>query len=129
MGSSYSGAPVDVPAVLSSADTAAANRDAAALTTHLDDMFGTIANVTGARNKGVTYTNTSGRPKMCYVKFYMAVGSVTGITVTINGVAIAYNLYYDPTTAYNHTVNFIVPNGATYRVDSDDAYVSWFEQT
>ena len=75
--------------------------------------------VTGSRAKGVTYTNTTGRPIQLLINASFNTGSIT-----LNGL----NIPVEDGTAYGF-INVIVPNTHTYRIDfaGGTPIVSWSE--
>jgi hypothetical protein len=77
-----------------------------------------------ARTTGVTYYNTTGRP--IQVNAYDSVsGNLTGyqvLTITVNGLLVAYNRMYLATEVNSCFVSAIVPPGASYVVTISGSY-------
>lgn len=96
-----------------------------------DGIFGvnqTWQNVESSRSNNVTYTNTTGKPISVFVTYYDTRGSTTqgaGCLVYINNVLMTSASYW------LGRAFFIVPNGATYRVNylesAYDRVWHWFE--
>jgi hypothetical protein len=83
----------------------------------------TWQDVKSSRSSMVTYTNTSGKP--IQVAITIGSGGNTTRSFYINGVAVAYAYGYD--WADYSTMNFIIPNGATYKADGGYTISKWFE--
>ena len=94
----------------------------------------TWQDVTGSRALSTNYTNSTGYPIM--ISVWMDAGTGVGgnrtINILVNGVVTYYFGYY--TTTGNNIIggNLIIPNGATYQVNSSGANVTqtlntWYE--
>lgn len=82
--------------------------------------------VKASRAAGTTYTNTTGKPIAGHVSSTQAATGGYTITVTVNGVALAYG-FYAGVGAYGYA-DFIVPPGATYSVTvSGGSLATWLE--
>lgn len=79
--------------------------------------------VTASRASGVTYTNSSGRPKL--VSIFAANGLATR-GISVGGVLVSQ---FTPTSAGNisTTISAVVPNGATYSVTAGTSIAAWME--
>lgn len=79
--------------------------------------------VTASRASGVTYTNSSGRPKL--VSVFAANGLATR-GISVSGVLVSQ---FTPTSAgtISTTISVVVPNGATYSVTAGTSINTWME--
>ncbi|MDG9780797.1 hypothetical protein [Metapseudomonas otitidis] len=79
--------------------------------------------VTASRASGVTYTNSSGRPKL--VSIFAANGLATR-GISVGGVLVSQ---FTPTSAgtISTTISAVVPNGATYSVTAGTSINTWME--
>lgn len=74
----------------------------------------TWQNVTASRAAGTTYTNTTGKPIMVFVRG--AASAIGGnFTITVNGTTIGSTTQGYTSNALN-SASFIVPNGQTYSI-------------
>ena len=80
----------------------------------------TWQNVSGSRSKGVTYTNSTGKPIFVYILLQDINDNFNAITVDGIGAGAESNLAELPN-------QFIVPNGSVYRVDDDVYILKWNE--
>lgn len=79
--------------------------------------------VTASRASGVTYTNSSGRPKL--VSIFAANGLATR-GISVSGVLVSQ---FTPTSAgtISTTISAVVPNGTTYSVTAGTSINTWME--
>lgn len=87
----------------------------------------TWQNVLGSRNWATNYTNTTGRPIQVSVTAIDPSAGNLAFQITVGGVVVAREYHG---TASQATVTAIVPAGAVYRVDRDDAndtLTNWVE--
>lgn len=88
----------------------------------------TWQNVLGSRAKGVTYTNTTGRP----IQVNVVIGYQDddgGLTASVSGVQVAILSGEAPSGsgAWTGYVSFIVPNNATYILSGSPPVFVWSE--
>lgn len=85
-------------------------------------------NVTGSRSINTTYTNTSSNPRMVSISLPDTNNQTPTVSVLVGGVTIM-SLNYDSGSNFGaHAYSFIVPSGATYRVNLTSGTVSiWSE--
>jgi hypothetical protein len=85
--------------------------------------------VSASRGSGVTYTNSTGRTIV--VSAWSTTGGITNqiANVYVNGVPIISNSLYSNGPGYSAFAYFLVPPGATYRIDFGNAGVTtkWLE--
>ena len=92
-----------------------------ALGSSLAGIGQTWQNVSGARNFGVTYTNSTGRP----IKFNIEVLTDNGtLAISVGGVQTQLHQH---TGLNRYTVSEIVPPGQTYSVTGTASQQSWVE--
>lgn len=82
-------------------------------------------NLTASRFKGVTYTNSTGRPIQIFFDLYDD-GSSSGITLNINGISWTTG---DPGGFSTSIIpfSFIIPNGNTYSISGGCTIRRWLE--
>ena len=83
----------------------------------------TWQNVTASRDKGVTYTNSTGKPIQVIIVVNGGV-SGSGNTIVVGGVTIAA---FDVHTNMTSPFSFIVPTGQSYRINLSSTIKSWAE--
>jgi len=85
--------------------------------------------MTASRASGVTYTNSTGRT--IAITAWSTTGGITNQLANgfVNGVLIVSNSLYSNGPGYSAFAYFLVPPGATYRIDFGNAGVStkWYE--
>ena len=84
--------------------------------------------VTGSRAKNVVYTNNTGKPIEVAIKVAYS-DDDGGLTATVGGVEIGKVLGNAPggTGYWQTTLNFTVPNLATYYVSGGSSVIGWAE--
>lgn len=91
----------------------------------------TWKNMTTSRVNSTTYTNTTGRPIALLVRYKSnTTNNLIAIEGFVDGVSIIKDTRNAASTAYYCQLNFIVPNGATYRVSRATSFISldtWLE--
>lgn len=85
----------------------------------------TWQNVTASRAKGVTYTNTTGKPIMVDISTYVYADS--GVYFIINGVNQGVIVSQSGAAGVGGSMALIVPNGNTYSTSGEGAVSTWFE--
>ena len=87
----------------------------------------TWQDLTASRALATTYTNTTGKPIVVNAINNENANSPR-IFLTVSGILIMYDYKHAPTArGWRTTVSGIVPNGATYQVDSDNGLSVWAE--
>ena len=81
--------------------------------------------VTTSRVSGVTYVNTIGKAVMAAVSSRQNPGGSIFMNVYVNGLMIAQIIQVDRDS--NMFASFIIPVGASYRVDSSSGFLLWVE--
>jgi len=81
--------------------------------------------LTGSRNSGSTYTNSTGKP--IYVSVYNTAGTIPEISFYLDGDIVESNLIRNSETSGYGSVSSIVPNGSEYKVNSNTAIARWTE--
>ena len=88
-------------------------------------------NVTGQRQAGVTYTNTTGKPILIVPTAYAEAANPTAtrITVDVDGVEAGFNSSPALTGGQGSgsSVPTVIPNGSTYRVSNLIGLLRWNE--
>lgn len=85
----------------------------------------TWQNVASSRSMGSTYTNNTGKPIMLSVFASNTASAAQYISCQINGLSLAYN-----GSSYGGSfmgVTLIVPDGSTYKCNTNGAYQGWWE--
>lgn len=86
-------------------------------------------NVTGSRAVATDYTNSTGRPIMVAVNYFVSGVGGSTLTATIGGVAVPVGITA-PTASSATVATFMVPNGMVYRVAASGGtatLTSWYE--
>jgi hypothetical protein len=78
----------------------------------------TDVKTTPGRLISTTYTNSTGKPICVYVAATCGINTVSGLFVTVNGVALGPGSSY---TSGQSQITFIVPDGHTYLVQPNSA--------
>lgn len=85
-------------------------------------------NVTGSRQNGITYFNSTTKPIQVWVSIRDTNGS--GFSVSVGGVLVL-NSSQDLPSGYYYPFSFIVPSGSSYRVswagNTNNELISWSE--
>ena len=81
--------------------------------------------VTTSRASGVTYVNTTGKTVMAAVSSRQNPGGAIFMSVYVNGLMVAQIVQADRDS--NMFASFIIPAGASYRVDSSSGILLWVE--
>lgn len=92
----------------------------------LDTVFGsgqTNYNVTGTRNKGILYTNSSSKGRLVTISVDMNSGY--SFELFIDGTSVNY--VSSITAAWINTITFYVPSFKTYKIECTGAIISWSE--
>ena len=87
--------------------------------------FNYWTSVTTSRVSGVTYVNTTGKAVMAAVTSRQNPGGAIYMNVYVNGLMIAQIIQADRDS--NMFASFIIPVGASYRVDSSSGFLLWVE--
>ena len=85
-----------------------------------NDVFGSGQSwqtMTGSRAINTSYTNSSGKPISVIVGFTSNSAAGFGGSVVIDGVTLPAQTYHAANAGYVNTLTFIVPIGATYKVN------------
>lgn len=96
------------------------------------DVFGSGQSwqtMTGSRAINTSYTNSSGKPISVIVSFTSNAAGGFGGSVVVADVTLPALTYHAANQGYVNTLTFIVPIGATYKVNplNNATYASWME--